>query len=291
MHYPVDEFNCALGELFNIIESITGELPKLDRSIAYRKFLKDEYSFIQNICYNYYPTDKIFSGYTSGLEKYKKYNKNVQKTLLHHIIIDNSELFDSQNFSNYRYDNVYLNIKTLDDAIIVFNEISLTELMQLDKLYDDLCDSFSKELIDEIKSEIAVRDIYEIIDNSKFKYELKSREKEREKDLKQLMEINNVSYPVSVDQKIKNLKEKYRKLNKDYNQYLKICSNFAGRKQGRYDVSDQVGYLRNRKNFSLDAEKLKEEYESIKEQEENNIKYNELFITSIANIIGEYDDT
>lgn len=50
---------------------------------------------------------------------------------------------------------------TLQDAIDVFTELALAQTHKSNDLYEKLCSTFSKDLIDKVKSEIEIKKRYD----------------------------------------------------------------------------------------------------------------------------------
>jgi len=290
MSYTEEEFNHRMDQLAVAVESTGDKMPKMDRVKGYSKYLENEYEFIQKVCYSCYPTDQMFLGYTRGL-KYKKYNENVQKTLLHHIIVDNSEAFDGKRASDYRYDTVYKNIKTLQDAIDVFTELGLAQTNEPNlSLYEELCLSFSKDFIDLIKSEITIKSYEEINREREIKHQ--KREADEELRMKILMDEKGITKPLNLweigdiaknlanklTERLNLIKETKIKHLEKLNEYLESGADEETIKNLKSE------YKKNVKELVSDFDQWKDEAEKLQREQQNTHVHFGLILDSLNNI-------
>jgi len=276
MFYTEEQFNSQLDKLEKIYNTLENDFPKMNRAKVYQDYLVDEYAFVQRFCDKKYLLDNMFTGHVFDLDKYKKYNVNVQKVILHHIIYDNSKEFDPEKWDDYRYDNIHLNIRTLDDLINVFYEMALAQ--NSNRLYQTMCEQYSKEFIDEIKSEISIRS-NEIKSPSNF-------EKNRLK-LEELMEENKINKPVyDIKEREKILQDTIQSLNNEIMQaninYLKTYNKMLLNKESENKINAlKLSHQKNLDNFKVSVKKCKDELNTINNDSINNAKYFNLLIDTL----------
>ncbi len=143
----------------------------------YKSYSSNNLKFVHELCeYNLYYNHRTFLNYGHGIERFRIYNTNVQKTLIRIFIQANRDSFEEE-YSELSYNNKnwYSNIETLDDLINVIEEITY---FKSNNSYSYLCSIFDNKLIDKCKSEISIKTSEECYRD----YLTEQRQKRREKN-------------------------------------------------------------------------------------------------------------
>lgn len=177
-------YNETMDKIYLEIEGFANNVIKFKD--AYKDYTENEYQFVQDICLIYYPLREIFIGKTNDLGLYLNFSKNVQKTVIHHMIVDNSKLYDPNNSFDYLYDNCYSYLHTLEEVLEMFSLINVVidmEPQNIDSpnetntdssnrinsnslpnekktnLRENMYKTFSLELLDEVELNMYVKSI------------------------------------------------------------------------------------------------------------------------------------